>query len=672
MKRPATPSLKLPALRFPALVLPVLCWPAWVFPFVMLLALLLPAILFQGCTPQTVTFSSPDGQVRVTVAPGDSGIMYYSVSSEAQQVLEPSRLGLVRKDADFSKDLVIREIHPPRTISESYTVLTEKQKDITYTANSQTLTVENPSGETMDIEFRVFASGVGFRYLFPDSSEQKKTILREVSSFNLPDSARAWLHPHMHVRTGWCNTQPSYEENYFVDVPTGTPAPEAAGWSFPALFRTGEKWVWISESGVDPSYCGARLGASSPGGVYTIAFAQPLEQTIDNAPPTPEWTLPWSTPWRIISVGTLKTVVENTLVTDLAQPAMVQADFARPGIASWSWGLLKDESVNFDTQKAFIDYSARMGWPYCLIDVEWDTRIGEAALLQLISYARSLNVGVILWYNSAGPWNTTVYTPRDKMFLPEVRQAEMARLKSWGVAGIKVDFWPGDGQTAIRYYYDLFRDAAEAGLMVNCHGTTLPRGWGRTFPNLMTMESVKGFEFITFEQANTDKGPVHCAILPFTRNIAGPMDFTPVCFGEIPGRERRTTNGFEIALSVLFQSGIQHIVETPASMALQPDFVVDFMKRVPAGWDQTLFIDGFPGKYVVMARRAGERWYVGGINAQQHECALDLDLSDLNVSKGICITEGAGNRDFSKSDITLDGGRLHLTLRPMGGFVLEF
>jgi hypothetical protein len=332
-----------------------------------------------------------------------------------------------------------------------------------------------------------------------------------------------------------------------------------------------------------------------------------------------------------------------------------------------------DDNTKYDVQKRFIDYAAEMGWEYCLIDALWDKQIGYDKTKELCDYAATRKVGVLLWYNSAGDWNTTPQTPRDKMISHESRITEFDKLKAMGVKGLKIDFFGGDGQSLIAYYHDILEDAAPYGFLMNFHGATLPRGWQRTYPNLMTMEAIKGFEFITFGQDAANQEPSHAAMLPFTRNVFDPMDFTPVCLDRINNRvQRRTTSGFELALSVIFTSGIQHFPEIPEGMAKMPEYVKDFMKKVPAIWDDSKFIDGYPGKCVVMARQANGKWLIAGINGEPAERKLSLDLGALPAGKGLLITDGNGDL-FQKQAVELKADKkLDLTLKPNGGFVITF
>jgi alpha-glucosidase len=429
----------------------------------------------------------------------------------------------------------------------------------------------------------------------------------------------------------------------------------------------------ISESALGRNYAGTRLRNEWRSTEYRIGFPDELEH-FHGGPVAPESQLPWDTPWRLIVIGELKTIVESTLGTDLADKPVANAAVPAPGPgkASWSWPLLGDSHTSYETQKRFIDYAADMGWRYTLIDALWDTQIGDEKMKELVDYARGKGVSILAWYNSAGAWNTAPQTPRGLLLTSESRKREFERMKSLGIIGLKVDFWPGDGQSAIAYYHDVLEDSARAGLLMNFHGSTLPRGWNRTYPHLMTMEAVRGLEFVTFDQKNAEDEPTHAAMLPFTRNVFDPMDFTPVVLDRINNIERRTSSAFELALSVLFTSGIQHYAEIPEGMVRAPQYVQEFLKTVPSVWDDVKFLEGFPGKYVVLARRAGSTWYVAGINAEKTPRNVSLDLSPLPAQHATLITDGDGaNLSFRQQAISAKEGKaLEITLAPRGGFVL--
>lgn len=623
-------------------------------------------------TERANVVSSPDKNISVHFWISEEKQAFYRVEFSGTVILQQSKLGIIRDDGDFSKSLSLESASDVETIKTEYELLGRK---CSYAGNRRIFHLKNSSGQKIDIIFQVSNDGVSFRYYFPDESPETKRIVEEISSFHFLPGAKAWIQPMAEAKSGWCQVNPSYEENYQQGVEPEKLITNKAGWVFPALFNFDKYWMLITETAPDRNYCGGRLKHDSTSSEFSVGFPQPLE-IYPGGPLNPQSTLPWYTPWRIIAIGnSLKPIVESTLGTDLAEPSKLQdISYVKPGKASWSWALLKDGSVVYNVQKRFIDLAADMNWEYCLIDVNWDTQIGYDKIKELADYARSKNVGLILWYNSSGDWNTTVYHPKSKLLTHEDRVKEFSRLKEMGIKGVKVDFFGGDGQSMMAYYQAIFEDAAAFGLVVNCHGATIPRGWQRTYPNLLTMEAVRGFEFVTFEQINADLEAQHACMLPFTRNVFDPMDFTPMCFSEVPRIKRVTTNGFELALSVIFWSGIQHFAETPEGMAKVPDYVKEFLRRIPSQWDETRFVDGYPGKLVVLARRSKDTWYVAGINGENVEKNLSLDLPFLgNLNSGRLISDGADNRSFVLQTIDFAQGKpLDVRLVGNGGFVLTF
>lgn len=615
--------------------------------------------------------SSPNKKLTVQFSIKDKKASY-RIQLDNKEVLGNSALGVVREDGDFSQNLSFVNADKSVLVKDSYESLNAKKSHIDYLANRQVIHLANQQGKKMDIIFQVSNDGVAFRYYFPETSTDIKKIGEEKTTFKLPINTKAWLQPMSDAQTGWEHCHPSYEEFYEKDILTGISSPIKAGWVYPALFKTPNTWVLLTEAGLDGSYCATRLKAESPNNEYQIGFPQSPE-VFTGGVLNPQARLPWFSPWRIVTIGSLKTIMESTLGTDLANPAIkIDTSFIKPGISSWSWIMLKDNSINYDTTRLYIDYAADMHWKYCLIDVNWDTRIGYDRIKELADYAKTKNVNLIVWYNSAGAWNTTPYHPRNMLLTSEGRKSEFKRIKSLGIAGVKIDFFAGDGQSMIQYYLDILKDAAEANLLVNFHGATLPRGWARTFPHLMSAEAVKGFEMVTFDQKAADEQPAHCATLPFTRNIFDPMDFTPMALYKIPNIKRRTSTGFELALSVVFLSGIQHLAESPEGMTHVPVFAKSFLQQLPTHWDEVRFIDGFPGKLVVLARRAGSKWYVTGINGEAISKDLTLDLSFLKNKKGQLISD-ANAQNLKESALSIPAnGQVNMSLLPNGGFVAVF
>ncbi len=626
-------------------------------------------VIMVGCTEKpALLVTSPDGSLTVQVAEQE-GKVYYQVFSKGDTVVIKSRLGLDTDGVSFSDELSLDQVSEVLPVSDAYELAHGKQTSIKYAGNRRVFTYKTPQDRKLEIVFQVSDDGVGIRYQLPGSPDGQ-LITKEYTSFIFPKESKSWVQPMAESKSGWQQCNPSYEEHYLEGIAPNSPSPMGQGWIFPSLFQISDStWVLISETGVERDFCGSHLNPIAEQNGMEIAFAQPRD-IIPGQGYLPTGSI---TPWRIITVGSLGTIVESTLGTDLATPKIAMDEsIVKPGIASWSWAVLKDNSVNFETTIEFIDYAAAMGWSYCLVDADWDTRIGWDKIAELSQYATSKNIGLWVWYNSAGDWNTTPYHPRSQLLTHEDRLREFNRLKSLGIVGVKIDFFGGDGQSMMAYYHDILLDAAEVGLLINFHGATLPRGWQRTYPHLMSMESIRGFEFITFGQEDADKAAKHCTMLPFTRNAFDPMDFTPMCFSEIPNIQRKTTNGFELALPTLFLSGVQHLAEIPSGMASVPDYVREYLRDIPVKWDETRFVTGYPGKEVIIARRRGSDWFVAGINGEVVEKALDLDLGFLKGKTGVMITDGETHPEFIQQDVQLDAeGRLLVSLKPNGGFVIK-
>jgi hypothetical protein len=625
------------------------------------------------CQSKEHHVKSPNGLIDVMLMNNDEGENGYGISVNGESVMKGNRLGLLREDADFSKNLRLISTGAIEKVEDHYSLLYGKKVQCDYAGNKRVFHFKNAAGEELDIIFQVSNDGVAFRYFFPGKPNGIKRITDELTYFSFNDSTRAWIQPIAQAKSGWNASNPSFEEYYLPcrikEIPNHEP-----GWTLPVLLQSGKYWISLTETAPDHNYCGCRLMHDTLSTVLKIGFPQKPE-VFNGGALNPEAITPWFSPWRIITISNnLGPLVESTLGTDLAKPSVLSdLSFIKPGRSSWSWVLFKDDSTIYPVQKRFIDYASDMGWEYCLVDADWDRKIGYEKLGELCAYAKSKNVGITVWYNSAGDWNTTPYTPRNKMITKELRYSEFTKLKELGVRCIKVDFFGGEGQSVMSYYQDILEDAARFGLMVDFHGSTYPRGWQRTFPNLISMEGIRGFEFVTFEQTNADKEAQHCTIIPFTRNLFDPMDFTPVCFSEVPNIQRKTTNSFELALSVLFLSGIQHFAEIPEGMAKVPGEVKEVLKNIPASWDETKFIDGFPGKYVVIARRKNTTWYIAGINGEPIEKNLELNVRFLGrTAKCLMITCGESNRSFNIENKDIDTlSPLKIVLRPNDGFLLS-
>ena len=625
-----------------------------------------------GKAQQVAQLQSPDKSLVLNVFLSASGEVQYRIQKSGVNIIQPSALGMVMKSHDFTQRMKLAAKLKPERITDNYQTKNAKKSSIQYQANQLVLSFINEEEKKMDIIFRLSNDGLAFRYSFP-WIKNSETIIKEYSSFAFDKKARAWLQPMSEAKTGWQQCHPSYEEHYLQNIPVGTLSPLKSGWVYPALFKTNDTWVLITEAALDGTYCGTRLINDSASSVYSIGFADPRE-VFTGGGYLPVNNKRWLTPWRIITIGSLKTIAESTLGTDLA-PAAITIDhsFIKPGKASWSWINSKDDNITFTEQQKYIDYAADMRWQYCLVDAAWDVKIGYDSIKILSDYAAKKNVGLLLWYNSAGDWNTVAYTPKDKLLTKEGREEEFSRLQSMGIKGVKIDFFGGDGQSMIQYYIDILNDAAKHKLLVNFHGATLPRGWQKTYPHLMTTEAIYGMEMVTFDQHAADVQANHCAMLPFTRNAFDPMDFTPMNLTGLTSSNctRKTTPAFELALSVLFLSGIQHFAQAPEGMTKVSDDVKLFLKTLPDYWDDVKFLEGYPGKYAVIARRSGNRWYIAGINGEKNEKKVSLDLTSFRKTKATLFTDGASGELLSKAiSNTATQKKSDIMLKPNSGFVI--
>ncbi|QJB37075.1 glycoside hydrolase family 97 catalytic domain-containing protein [Chitinophaga oryzae] len=602
---------------------------------------------------KAVQISSPDQQIQVSVWSGAEGDIRYLVKHRNTIVIDTSSLGLTLADADWTRQLNLVSVSAARPVNDSYRLAFGKKSMVSYKAYQRELHYVNKQHAPLAVVFRVSNDAVAFRYLLTGKPAGIRQVVKENTGFSFPEGTSTWLQPMQVARSGWESVNPAYEEHYRPDVPVEKVGENKTGWVYPALFKVGDSWALLTESGLDSNYCATRLISEATPGHFTVGFSDPRE-TIPGKDYLPHGTLPFSSPWRVVTIGSLETIITSTAGTDLAKPAVLtNTSFVKPGKASWSWISSKDDFITYDEQVRYIDLAADMHWQYCLIDVDWDRKIGYAGIKKLADYAKSKNVALWLWYNSAGDWNTVKYTPKNLLLTHESRMKEFARISEMGIKGVKIDFFAGDGQSVIKYYIDILNDAAANGLMVNFHGATLPRGWARTYPNLLTAEAVRGFENVTFGQNDADREAEICTMLPFTRNAFDPMDYTPVNLYKVHSNtQRKTTNAFQLALSVLFLSGVQHYAESPEGMSKTDEAVKSVLRALPDAWDEVKFLGGYPGRYVVVARRAGTRWYVAGINSQPQAQKVLIDPTVLGKTKGRLITEGKDAFSFNIEEVS--------------------
>ena len=576
------------------------------------------------------SFQSPDGRMSVTVN-DEGGVPAYQVVLDGTTFIERSPLGVKMNFGDLSQGLTLKDCQIS-TVKDEYSLKTIKQSHVSYEATEAVCQFEKQGKPAIDVIFRVTGRDVAYRYkIYGGKRDMFSAVVEsEASSFVLPQGTTTFLCPQVKPMGGFARTYPSYETAYTWDDQPGKNG-WGQGYTFPCLFKTTAGWVIISETGTDGNYVGCAL-QNDGGTKYSIAF--PQKEEMDGwCTPTASVSLPALTPWRTMTIGTtLAPIVETTVANDLVQPKYKASKEYTYGKGSWSWIIRMDGSCNYKEQKEYIDFSAAMGYRSVLVDAHWDSQIGYDRIAELSRYAQSKGVGLFLWYNSNGSWNDAPQGPRHKMDRSAVRRKEMKWMQENGILGIKVDFFGGDKQVMMQLYEDILTDANEFGLQCIFHGCTLPRGWERMYPNYVASEAVLASENLSFGQNNCDAEAKNGCTHTFIRNTVASMDFGGSALnkrystGNDRGTYRRTSDVYALATAVLFQSSVQHFALAPNNLEDAPAWAIDFMKQVPTLWDEVRFIDGYPGKYVIIARRAGDKWYVAGINAEKQPLKKTLTL----------------------------------------------
>jgi hypothetical protein len=634
------------------------------------LFILAVAFLLSACATTNQNnwnFSSPDGKITLTVNLNESGSVYYTLLNQYRTVIGESPMGMIFEEANFDAGLSFVSETTAKNLTENYTLLHGKKMKNNPVWNEMALVFQNKQSQQIEIQFRLYDTGLAFRYHLPAGENPSLTLTQDLSGFQIPAGSQGWMHPYDSI-SQWT---PGYETYYEYKLPVGTAAPTGKnGWAFPMLFHTGSDWMLISDADMPEGFTGMMVDGTPEGGLYTLQL--PLEEeAMGVCGSNPVLGLPYNTAWRVIITGeTPATIVESNLIFDVSTPNKIgDLSWIKHGRSSWSWWSESDSPRDFNRMKEFIDFTRDMGWEYFLVDANWNEMVG-GNLEELTQYANSQGVDILAWYNSGGPHNVVTEQPRDLMHLRDVRRAEFEKISNWGVKGIKVDFFQSDKHCIIQQYHDILKDAADFNILINFHGSTLPRGWERTYPNLMTMESVRGAEVYKFGRDFPERSPRHNAILPFSRNVVGSMDYTPVTFSNST-YPKLTTHGHELALAVVFESGIQHFADSDKSYMSQPDYVIEYLKNVPVVWDETRFVDGYPGDYAIIARRNGDTWYLSGISGLEESMDVKVDLGFLpqgNYTVEL-ISDGEQINEFSFDTMEVEAGQtLTVPMAARGGF----
>ena len=638
-----------------------------------ILAVLVLASTWSSAWATEKTFNSPDGKVAVVVD-DTNGAATYRVTLGGVEFIGRSPLGLKTNMGDFTQGLTLSACEV-KAVKDSYDLPNIKCSHVDYEATEAVCSFEQQGKKVMDVIFRVSNRDVAYRYRILSKGETRVCVVNEeASGFQLPEGTTTFLCPQAKPMGGFARTSPSYETSYSYDEPVGKNG-WGEGYTFPCLFRLGDKgWVLLSETGVDGSYVASRL-LNVQGGLYKIGFPQQGEGNGFGAT-SAAVSLPCETPWRTITIGTtLANIVETTVPFDLVTPKYAASQPYVYGRGTWSWIIGMDSSCNYDEQKRYIDFAAAMGYESVLIDAFWDRQIGYDKIAELAVYGKTKGVGLFLWYNSNGSWNDAPQTPIGKMDKSRERRAEMAWMKRAGIRGIKVDFFGGDKQPMMQLYEDILSDANDFGILVIFHGCTLPRGWERMYPNYVASEAVLASENLHFGQGSCDAEARNAATHAFIRNVVGSMDFGGSTLNKFysadnkRGTHRVTSDVYALATAVLFQSPVQHFALAPNNLTDAPAWAIDFMKAVPTTWDEVRFIDGYPGKYAILARRTGSKWFIVGINADDQPLKKTLQLPMFE--KGTSLQMYSDDAQLNGSVKTLKAKKqIAVTIPKNGGLVI--
>ena len=581
------------------------------------------ASLTMTATAQRLT--SPNGKLTVEAKDGQ-----WTIGYQGQQVL-------TMKAAEAATPLKGLKA---KKVKADYTMVEGKRSHCTNEAN------EYRVGQ---MTLRLYNDGLAYRYEQP---------VKEQAAYVIPEGTKRWMMQWTDGAENFYPLMTTYKEK--AQRSFSTVSKDADGncvrWSFPALLELKDGvFALLTEANIEKGQSASSM--YNEGEVYRV-----VQDEGENA---------GHTPWRLVILGSLGDVVESTLVTDVSEPCKLEdTSWIKPGVVSWVYWAYNHGSDDYNIIKKYTDLAATLKLPYVLIDAEWDRMKDGKTVEDAVAYAKSKGVKPMIWYNSSVGWIDGAPTPKFRLNKPEDREKEFAWCEKIGVAGVKIDFFSGENQKNMDYCIDLMESAARHHLLVNFHGATVPRGWQRTYPNLLSTEGVYGAEWYNNVPTFTDKAACHNATLPFTRNVIGPMDYTPCAFSDSQ-HPHITSHAHELALTVLFESGLQHLADRPESFLAQPQAVQDFLGMLPAAWDETRFVSGYPGESCVLARRSGNTWYVAGINGTDNEKTLSVPLDFVKGKYTVTMFADSGSKDEPWRIETIQKLPATVTCQPRGGFIFR-
>ena len=580
-------------------------------------------------TASAQRLTSPNGKLSVEIKGGQLMIAY-----QGQQVLQ-------MKDAQAA--LPFKTLKAKK-VKADYTMIEGKRSHCTNEAN------EYRVGQ---MTVRLYNDGLAYRYESP---------VKEQAAYVIPEGMKRWMMQWTDGAENFYPLMTTYKEK--AQRSFSAVSKDADGncvrWSFPALLELKDGvFALLTEANIEKGQSASSM--YNEGEVYRVVEDEKI----------PGGETAGHSPWRLVILGSLGDVVESTLVTDVSEPCKLEdTSWIKPGVVSWVYWAYNHGSDDYNIIKKYTDLAATLKLPYVLIDAEWDRMKDGKTVEDAVNYAKSKGVKPMIWYNSSVGWIDGAPTPKFRLNKPEDREKEFAWCEKIGVAGVKIDFFSGENQKNMDYCIDLMESAARHHLLVNFHGATVPRGWQRTYPNLLSTEGVYGAEWYNNVATFTDKAACHNATLPFTRNVIGPMDYTPCAFSDSQ-HPHITSHAHELALTVLFESGLQHLADRPESFLAQPKAVQDFLSTLPAAWDETRFVSGYPGESCVLARRSGNTWYVAGINGTDNEKTLTVPLDFVKGKYAATLFADSGSKEEPWRIETIQKLPATVTCQPRGGFIFR-
>lgn len=615
---------------------------------------IMTVLFFSACAEEGNSFSSPNGKIKVAYVEDQGGSFAVSyrengASGLLVNVVKLSEVGIVTNQGATDWKLVA--VSKSKQVVEDYTMLQGKRSKCHNEAIERTFSFKDSNGLAVDMIFRAYNDGIAFRYAFPDRKEV--VVTDERTTYEIADHTKRWTQ----------KLTDSYEDFYPMNT-DGIGENEGGKWGYPALFEVSDSvWMLITEGDISRGDCGSWLRNDANRSAYKVELAESELPCAEG----------WQSPWRIAIIGYLSDVVESTLVTDVSTPCRLNdTSWITPGSVSWIYWAYNHGSKDYQIVKKYIDFAVDMQLPYVLIDWEWDEMANGGTLQDALAYAKEKGIKPLLWYNSSTAWaHEKAPGPLFRLNASENRNKEFKWLSEQGVKGIKVDFFIQDNASTMEYFIDLLEDAAKYELLINFHGATIPRGWQRTYPNLMAVEGVYGAEWYNNNPRLTSNAAWHNATLPFTRNVVGPMDYTPCTFTDSQ-HPHITSNAHELALLVMFESALQHLADRPEGYLSQPSAVQSFITNLPTVWEDTKLVSGYPSEYVVLARRKGDTWYVAGLNGsdEKKELSFKLDFIENQSSAIQLFSDGSESNTFSIESLSPDSNGYTIECLPRGGFVM--